>query len=611
MKTHLCPDAINKHLLLCEATPRPPLPRSVVLRCVLWDFCVAFPSIPIRFGSIPFLAPSPPHPKRFSRVASSSVSVSLPLGGNDNSGKNIGSCQQHNIVNLGSPASVKICGTLFDRSSITQHRHAWSCNRLLAEFGISYEENCTMLLPALCDTMAGVGNTQQSIRKALGALKDSTTVGLAKVNSDYKELDVAIVKATNHVERLVKEKHIRTIFDAISASRPRADVTYCINALARRLAKTHNWAVALKTLIVLHRALREVDPTFREELITYTKTRGFMLNLSHFKDDSSPSAWDYSSWVRTYALYLEERLECFRVLKYDTETECSWTSEAETIELLEHLPALQQLLFRLLGCQPQGAAMYNNVIRYALSIVASESIKIYSSINSGTLNLVDKFFEMPRHDAVRAIEIYKKTGSQAERLSEFYEICKGLEVGRGENFVKIEQPPTLFIKAMEDFVKDDTCASQNKSVVNSESPTIPKPVLPVDRDSKDKQNEPEATPASPEPPATEIADAPLKAQTTDLLELDDFNHSAEEMEEKNSLALAIAADDNPLKSTSDETSGTFGWELALVSTPNSNENSVAQSKLAGGLDRLTLDSLYDDAFARTMNPGGGGGYHTV
>ncbi|XP_064959088.1 putative clathrin assembly protein At5g35200 isoform X2 [Musa acuminata AAA Group] len=406
--------------------------------------------------------------------------------------------------------------------------------------------------------MAGVGNTQQSIRKALGALKDSTTVGLAKVNSDYKELDVAIVKATNHVERLVKEKHIRTIFDAISASRPRSDVTYCINALARRLAKTHNWAVALKTLIVLHRALREVDPTFREELITYTKTRGFMLNLSHFKDDSSPSAWDYSSWVRTYALYLEERLECFRVLKYDIETERSRTSEAETIELLEHLPALQQLLFRLLGCQPEGAAMYNNVIRYALSIVASESIKIYSSINTGTLNLVDKFFEMPRHDAVRAIEIYKKTGSQAERLSEFYEICKGLEVGRGENFAKIEQPPASFIEAMEDYVKDDTCASQNKSV-----------------------------------------------------ELDDFNHRAEEMEEKNSLVLAITADDNPLKSTSDETSGTSGWELVLVGTPNSNENSVAQSKLAGGLDRLTLDSLYDDAFARTMNPGGGGGgYHT-
>ena len=71
-----------------------------------------------------------------------------------------------------------------------------------------------------------------------------------------------------------------------------------------------------------------------------------MLNMAHFKDDSSPNgifffpfggviilvkilfmmiifmswtAWDYSAWVRTYALFLEERLECFRVLKYDVE----------------------------------------------------------------------------------------------------------------------------------------------------------------------------------------------------------------------------------------------------------------------------------------------------
>jgi hypothetical protein len=33
------------------------------------------------------------------------------------------------------------------------------------------------------------------------------------------------------------------------------------------------------------------------------------------------SAWDCSGWVRTYALFLEERLECFRVIKYDIEAE--------------------------------------------------------------------------------------------------------------------------------------------------------------------------------------------------------------------------------------------------------------------------------------------------
>ncbi|WOL17285.1 clathrin assembly protein [Canna indica] len=452
--------------------------------------------------------------------------------------------------------------------------------------------------------MAGVGNTQQSIRKALGALKDTTTVGLAKVNSDYKELDVAIIKATNHLEQLAKEKHIRTIFDAISASRPRADVAYCINALARRLSKTHNWAVAIKTLIVLHRALREVDPTFREEFVKYTNTRGWMLNLSHFRDDSSPNAWDYSAWVRTYALYLEERLQCFRVLKYDIETERSRILACDTAELLVHLPALQQLLFRLLGCQPEGAATYNNVVIYALSIVAGESIKIYGSINSGTLSLVDKFFEMQPHDAVRAIEIYKKTGIQAENLSEFYEICKGLGIGRGELLAKIEQPPASFIAAMEDYVKDVSNMSPNKMSIDN--PMSPKPILAIEY-SKDKQKEAEPTPAQPQPPASETAEAPVKSQTVDLLGLDEFNHSSAEMEQKNAQVVAVVPHDNLVLDTFSETSRTSGWELALVGAPSSNENAVAQSTLAGGFDRLTLDSLYDYAIARTSNPSGG--YH--
>ncbi|RZC61554.1 hypothetical protein C5167_023302 [Papaver somniferum] len=52
------------------------------------------------------------------------------------------------------------------------------------------------------------------------------------------------------------------------------------------------------------------------------------------------------------------------------------TRDMNTIDLLEHLPALQQLLFRVLGCQPQVAAVYNFVIQLALSMVAGESIKI-------------------------------------------------------------------------------------------------------------------------------------------------------------------------------------------------------------------------------------------
>ena len=105
---------------------------------------------------------------------------------------------------------------------------------------------------------------------------------------------------------------VAEIFAATAVTRARADVAYCIHALSRRLHKTRNWTVpicfetlfeskklialfvyslslqvALKTLIVIHRLLREGDSTFREELLNFSQ-RGRILQLSNFKDDSSP-----------------------------------------------------------------------------------------------------------------------------------------------------------------------------------------------------------------------------------------------------------------------------------------------------------------------------------
>ena len=37
------------------------------------------------------------------------------------------------------------------------------------------------------------GGTQKSLRKALGSLKDTTTVSLAKINSDYKVKQFALI----------------------------------------------------------------------------------------------------------------------------------------------------------------------------------------------------------------------------------------------------------------------------------------------------------------------------------------------------------------------------------------------------------------------------------
>ncbi|XP_026660527.1 putative clathrin assembly protein At5g35200 isoform X2 [Phoenix dactylifera] len=234
-----------------------------------------------------------------------------------------------------------------------------------------------------------------------------------------------------------------------------------------------------------------------------------------------------------------------------------------------------------------------------------QSLKIYSAINEGTLNLVDKFFEMPRHDAIRALEIYRKARHQAERLSEFYEICKALDVGRKKNFIKIERPPASFIAAMEEYVKGAPCTlPPNWNMVGSDREIPPKALLAIEHNKLKDDHEksvpiPAPAPATPEPPAAEITEA----QITDILDLDDFAQDAIKLEEKNILELAIIGDDNPLK-----------VQILLILQVRLLDGSlhllvlqvpiISERKLAGGLDKLTLDSLYDNAIARRTDPGG-------
>ncbi|XP_027174080.1 putative clathrin assembly protein At5g35200 [Coffea eugenioides] len=455
--------------------------------------------------------------------------------------------------------------------------------------------------------------TSQNFRKAFGALKDSTKVGMAIVNSENKELDVAIVKATNHDEVLPKQKHVRTIFNSLSASSPREDVSYCIHALARRLAKTHTWTVALKTLVVIHRGLREVDATFQQELIEYGYRKNHLLNLSHFKDDSSPSAWENSSWVRCYALYLEELLECFRVLKYDFQKDRSRIKALDTSDLLEQLPVLQQLLFRLLDCQPVGASQPNFLIQYALSIVAAESVRLYVIITDGTLNLVDKFFEMQRHDAVRSLEIYKKAGKQAKRLSAFFELCRSLDFGRGQNYIEIKQPAESFMTIMEEYVKD---APQTLMlpwrVGDNDKVRTPKATIAVDSsldinhelgDGAENCSDPSVV--SDKVSKNENTESSATPPVADLLSFDDLFPEASPMEGTDSAPSAIIRPGDQLNTSlnPDLISQSTSWELELVSASSSNLAVVTASTLGGGLDRLTLDSLYDVALA-IANPSG-------
>ncbi|KAM0904593.1 hypothetical protein ACQ4PT_017916 [Festuca glaucescens] len=321
-------------------------------------------------------------------------------------------------------------------------------------------------------------------RKAYGALKDSTKVGLANFNSEYKDLDIAIVKATNHVECPPKERHLRT--------------------------------------------------------------------------------WDCSAWVRLYAQYLDERVECFRVLKYDVEA-----------DRLLKLPKASG--------KPEGMSCTNYLVQYALALVLKESFKIYCSINDGIINLVDMYFDMAKIDAIKALEIYKRAGQQAERLSAFYDYCKRLELARTFQF------PTLRQETEERSLPSD-----------NEDETPQETEKPVEEETEEPE-EPEEEPQTTADLSEEDEPQPLPT-TGDLLNLDEELHPMiADLEQSNALALAIVGPGSGNNTTISQDLFAIdksGWELALVTAPSNHTSQPAGNQLAGGFDKLLLDSLYEDTARR-------------
>ena len=192
-------------------------------------------------------------------------------------------------------------------------------------------------------------------------------------STSLADLDVAIVKATRHDEYPAEEKHIREILSLTCYSR--AFISACVNTLARRLNKTKSWTVALKTLILIQRLLLEGDPAYEQEIFFSTRRGTRLLNMSDFRDSLKSGSWDFSAFVRTYALYLDERLEYKMQSRRGKRSMYSFDEDEEERErekekeiivrstpvrdmkleqIFSKMQHLQLLLERFLACRPTG-----------------------------------------------------------------------------------------------------------------------------------------------------------------------------------------------------------------------------------------------------------------
>ncbi|XP_065849462.1 probable clathrin assembly protein At4g32285 [Euphorbia lathyris] len=498
--------------------------------------------------------------------------------------------------------------------------------------------------------------TSSTIRKAIGAVKDQTSIGIAKVAGNIApELEVLVVKATSHDDDPADEKYLREIINLTSYSR--GYVTASVATVSRRLSKTRDWIVAVKALMLVHRLLLDGHPSFQEEIVYATRRGMRVLNMAGFRDEAHSHSWDHSAFVRSYAIFLDEKVEValnestlkgnernlnldesddgyksreqrddfdygrpgrsrsygdFNQDSYGKEQkkEATPIRQMKPERVLGKLDLVLRLLDRILACRPTGMAKTSRLVMVALYIMVKESFVLYVDMCDALGVLLDQFTEMEYADCVKGFDMYVSSAKMIDQLIGLYSWCKDVGIARSSEFPAVQRITDELLGTLEGFLKEMT----NKPSSNIPEKSMEEKVVAIRQEPELDRNDVKALPP-PEnytpPPPPEPQPQPQPQQVTqDLVNLKDDGVSADEQGNKFALALFSGPSNGawetfPSSGEAEVTSawqtpaaesGRENWELALVET--TSNLSKQKAALGGGMDPLLLNGMYDHGAVR-------------
>ncbi|XP_047172808.1 clathrin coat assembly protein AP180-like [Vigna umbellata] len=321
------------------------------------------------------------------------------------------------------------------------------------------------------------------LRKAIGAVKDQTSISLAKV-TNAANLDVIILKATTHDKNPIEERYVNEILNIVSSNKLCASA--CAHCIGKRIGKTRNWVVALKCLLIVLRIFQDGDPYFPREVFRAMKRGAKILNLSGFKDDSNSSPWDYTAFVRLFALYLDERLDCFLTGKlqrrfkhhnrFHQMNQVTKTSNEPCIKdmkpiiVLDRISHWQRLLDRAICTKPTGSARTNRLVQISVYAIVQESFDLYRDISDGLGVILDNFFHLPFWACAETFNACVKSCKQFDDLSAFYSFCVSLGIGRSYDYPKVQKVSEELMETLHDFFRDQAFLPTNNNSKHLHSP---------------------------------------------------------------------------------------------------------------------------------------------
>ncbi|KAJ4713930.1 ENTH/ANTH/VHS superfamily protein [Melia azedarach] len=269
---------------------------------------------------------------------------------------------------------------------------------------------------------------QGKLRLAFGSVKDHATIGKAMIyNHDgkgFSDIEIAVVRATGHDYGPIDDKYMQEILFLVSNSP--GSIAFLAERISRRLGKTRDQLVALKTLLLIHRLLRGGNRDFERQLRNAYISGHLQLSSCWFLRNSNPSI----CFLHKYAAYLEERMgwvinqagKLEPVMSRGLEFQCY---EEKSINMVfRKLPKCQGFIDKVLQSSPFDIFPSNNLVQAAMINTLKESFQVYTTFCEGVAALVNMFFDLARPARALACDILKRASQQSQALHDLYETCK-------------------------------------------------------------------------------------------------------------------------------------------------------------------------------------------
>lgn len=310
-------------------------------------------------------------------------------------------------------------------------------------------------------------DVQGKLRLALGSVKDRASIGKAMIynhHDGYSDIEIAVLRATGHDNGPVDDKYMHEILFLVSNSP--GSIPFLAERISRRLGKTRDRLVALKTLVLIHRLLRGGNRCFERQLRgahvsghLQMSTRGFS------RIYSDPSV----CFLHKYSSYLEERMgwvinqagKLDPVLSQGSELRCY---EEKSVDMVfRTLPKCQVFIDKVLDCSPFDILPSDNLAQAAMTNILKESFQVYMTFCEGIAALVNMFFDLTRPARGLACEILKRASLETQGLHDLYENCKKMFENKNLEYPSVQIITMDHVKALEQCL---SCAEDHDQLIS-------------------------------------------------------------------------------------------------------------------------------------------------